>query len=204
MPSYKLCRYGTLKPQNWYAFFSEGRRSKSWSTRTTDKVLAHKRAAAFLAELHSPKDQTPEDVGIDAVLRRYEDDKRDDFVSGETNRLVIAHLIGHYGDKPASFITAATNKEYEKDRRKAGQSAATINRTRNTLRAALNHAVRDGQLRYAPHIPTLKVPKGKERWLTYGEAKRLCRTCLGKRWRYLWLFVRIALGTGARHRAILP
>jgi integrase len=49
----------------------------------------------------------------------------------------------------------------------------------------------------------LKVPKGKERWLTRAEAKRLYRAVLPKRWRYVNLFIRIAISTGARHRAIL-
>src|SRR5260370_968908 len=67
----------------------------------------------------------------------------------------------------------------------------------NTLRAALNHAVKDGQLRYAPFIPTLKVSKNKEVWLTQEEARRLYRAVLAKRWRYLNLFIRIAIGSGA-------
>ena len=83
-----------------------------------------KRAAAFLAELHSPKDQPPEEVAIDAVLRRYMDDKRDEFMSLETNQRTVDQLIGHYGDQPVSSITAATNKDYEKERRKAGWANA--------------------------------------------------------------------------------
>jgi integrase len=45
---------------------------------------------------------------------------------------------------------------------------------------------------------------GEARWLTEdAEAKALYRAVLPKRWRYLNLFVRIGLGTGARHEAIL-
>lgn len=131
------------------------------------------------------------------------DDKRDEFMSLDTNQRTLDQLIAHYGDKPVSSITAATNKDYEKDRRKAGWANGTINRHRNTLRAALKHAVKDGKLRYAPHVPTLKVAQLKERWLTREEALRLYRAVRPKRFRYMNLFVRIALGTGARHRAIL-
>jgi integrase len=127
----------------------------------------------------------------------------DEFMSRETSQRTLDQLIGYYGDEPVSFITAATNKDYEKDRRKAGWSNGTINRHRNTLRAALKHAVKDGKLRYAPFIPTLKVAQLKERWLTHEEALRLYRAVRAKRFRYMNLFIRIALGTGARHRAIL-
>jgi len=204
MPSYKLRRYGTVKPlKNWYAFYSEGRRSKSWSTGTPDKGLADKRAAAFMRELFVEKDASPGQVLIEAVLRRYFDDKRDEVESAETARRTVDHLVAYYEGENVDFITAATSKDYEAARRKAGWANGTINRTRNTLRAALKHAVKDGKLRYAPFVPTLKVARGKERWLTDAEAKRLYRSVLPKRWRYLNLFIRIAISTGARHRAIL-
>jgi integrase len=199
MPSYKLRREGKY----WYIHGSEGRRSFHYSTRQTDKSLAQIVLDNFVREKLTPQDASPDDIGLDVVLRRYEDDKRGELTSTETADRTVAHLIAHYGDKPVSFITAATNKDYEVARRKAGWANATINRHRNTLRAALKHAVKDGKLRYAPHVPNLKVAQLMERWLTREEAKRLCRACLGQRWRYLWLFVRIALGTGARHRAIL-
>lgn len=200
MSKFKLRREGKY----WYIHGSEGRRSFHYSTRETEKSLAQKVLDHFTREKLTPKDASPEDVSIDVVLRRYEDDRRDDLESKETSKRTIAHLIEHYGDKPVSYITASTNKDYELDRRKFGWANGTINRTRNTLRAALQHAVKDGKLRYAPHVPNLKVPQTKERWLTRDdEAKRLFRAVLPKRWRYLNLFIRIGLGTGARHRAIL-
>jgi integrase len=52
-------------------------------------------------------------------------------------------------------------------------------------------------------VPSLKAGTGKIRWLTYDEALRLYRAVRHWRWRYLNLFIRIGLGTGARHEAIL-
>lgn len=43
----------------------------------------------------------------------------------------------------------------------------------------------------------------KIRWLTRDEALALYRAIRPKRWRYLNLFIRIGLNTGARHEAIL-
>src|SRR5712664_1312083 len=135
MPSYKLRRFGPSK--NWYAFFSIERRSKSWSTRTSDKPLAVKRADAYLAELFAEPDASPEALMVADVLRRYQDDKREELASLKTADRTVEHLVAHYGSCTVADITAATNKDYELDRRKAGWANATINRHRNTLRAAL-------------------------------------------------------------------
>jgi len=198
MPSYKLRRYGPLN--NWYAFYSEGRRSKSWSTRTENKQLAAKRAEAFFANLLAEEEEDPL---IRDVLLRYQDDKEGELFSLQTADRTVAQLMEHYDGKKVSYISAATNKDYEKACRKAGWADATINRYRNTLRAALKHAVNDGKLKVAPFVPTLKVPQKKERWLTFAEALQLYRAVRRRRWRYVNLFIRIALGTGARHEAIL-
>src|SRR5471030_1620150 len=88
---------------------------------------------------------------------------------------------------------------------------SSINRIRSVLRAALKHAVKDGKLQYAPFIPRLPLPKGKELWLTRPEDDqgssmaviRLYRAVRRKKHRYLNLFIRIGLATGARHGAIL-
>jgi len=149
------------------------------------------------------KDADPADMTVADVLRRYQSDKSEEFVSQETADRTIEHLVEWYGDSTVGDITAGGNKDYELDRRKGGWSNSTINRNRNTLRAALKHAVKDGKLRYAPFVPTLKVAGRKERWLTYEEALRLYRAVRNWRWRYLNLFIRIGLGTGARHEAIL-
>lgn len=199
---YKLRRFGPLK--NWYAFFSIDRRSKSWSTGASDKPLAIKRAEAYFAILFAEKDASPEDLTIAAVLKRYQADKDGEFASERTADINVANLLAFYGDMVVADITAETNKDFENDRRKAGWAVSTINRTRNTLRAALKHAVKDGKLRFAPHVPNLAGVSGKkERWLTFQEALQLYRAVRGRRHRHLNLFIRIALGTGARHEAIL-
>ncbi len=200
MPSYQLRRYGTLKPiKNWYAFYSEGRRSKSWSTRTTDKGLADERAVAYLAALYADPDAPAEELYIDDLVRTYHDDKRGEIKSTETAGYAFDHLVEYYKGKTVDYITTSSNKDYEVDRRDFGWSNATINRNRNTLRAALKHRLK----KLAPHIPVLPVSTKKERWLTMAEAIRLFRAVLPRRFRYMNLFIRIGLATGARHEAIL-
>lgn len=198
MRSFELRR---SKPpsKNYYAHWSEGRRSKSWSTRADDKVLARERALAYLTELYSPADAKAEDLLINDVLRGYQDDMRGELHSEETADRTFNHLVDYYKGRTVAYITKGTNKDYEIDRREFGWANSTINRYRNTLRAALKHRMKA----FAPNIPTLPVTKKKERWLALWEAHKLLRAVLPRRFRYLNLFIRIGLGTGARHEAIL-
>src|SRR4029077_16918642 len=104
MPSYKLRRYGPLN--NWYAFYSEGRRSKSWSTRTDDQKLAKKRSEAFFANLVVDT-ETQDDPMIRDLLLRYRDDKDGTVVAAYTSNLNVDNLLAHYDGRTVSFITAA-------------------------------------------------------------------------------------------------
>jgi integrase len=208
MPTYKLRREGKY----WYIVGSHGRRSFHHSTRETEKARAQLVFDNWLREKLTPTDAKPDAITIDVVLRRYEDDKCEETTSVSTLNWGMETLRAYYKTHTVAYITATTNKEFERYCRKSLSLAkASINRMRVYLRAALKHAVTDGKLKYAPHIPILKVPKGKELWLTrvrdeQGDAlavERLYWAVLPKKYRHLNLFIRLALGTGARHRAIL-
>jgi integrase len=195
---------------NWLVqhYLSDPGYTQYWSTRTDNKALAKKRMDAYAAEVmrvaNRPKGgNEPEDLPIGAVMAVYQQDHGGDVRSLGTADRVFRHLVEYYDGKSVAALTLSAHKEYERDMRKAGWSAATINRARNSLRAALKHAVRNGDLRYAPHVPALKVANGRERWLTREEAAALLWACRHPRYRYLAMFILIALYTGARHEAIL-
>lgn len=205
MSSYKLRRYGTLKPQNWYVFFSVSGRSKSWSTRTADKVLAQKRAAAFIADLFVEKDAKPDDMPLRVVLHRYQDDKGVGSPSEKANATAIRLLLEFFGeDATVSELTLSNHIAFEKHcRTKLGQKASTINKRRNVLIAALNYAKKSSALASVPHVPILPTPPVKEQHLSRDDAARLIRASRRAGARHLTLFIRIALYTGARASAIL-
>ena len=206
MPSYKLRRYGTLKPiKNWYVFFSEGRRSKSWSTRTTDKALANKRAAAYLNDLYAERDAKPDDVSLRAVLYRYQDEKGVGSPSERANATAMQGFLAFFGeDATIADLTLSNHIAYEKHcRNKLGQMASTINKRRNMLIAALNHAKKSNVLASAPHVPILPTPVRKERSLIRDEAARLIRASRRAGAHHLTLFIRLGIYTGARASAIL-
>ena len=193
---------------NWYVFWGEGRRTKRRSMGATNKELAKARQKVFIAKLLQPKNAQPDDILVESVLSQYQDDHGSETLSADTAERTVEHLKTYYAGKTVAYINKTTNKEYEKARRKFGWSNAAINRTRNTLRAALNHAVENGDLRAAPHVPTLPTLPAKERWLQRVEAAKLLRAARAKtvyevRRDYLVLFILIGLYTGARHEAIL-
>ena len=88
---------------------------------------------------------------------------------------------------------------------KRGRSSGTARRELGVLRAAINHAHREGRLTrsVAVHLPTSGAPR--DRWLTRVEAAALLRAALREpRVRlYLPLFILIGLYCGRRKEAIL-
>lgn len=200
MPNFKL----RLEGKYWYIVYAEGSRSKHYSTGETEKSEAKEVLKTFEKDYYTPDNADLSDAPVDTLLRRYQDEVGCDAMSADTATRTFDLLCDYYVDKTAADITAASNKTFERDMRKRyGWANSTINRTRNTLRAAFKHAVRDGKLKYAPYVPTLKVVGKKERWLTPEEALRLFRAVLHWKFRYMNLFIRIGLATGARHEAIL-
>lgn len=199
MPNFRLKREGKY----WYINYAEGSRSKHYSTGETEKERADEVLKSFVKDYYTPDNADVSEAPVEVLLRRYHEQVGADAISRETAERSYDHLVAYYKDLTAADIDSAHNKKYETDMRKRGWANSTINRSRNYLRAALKHAVKDGKLTYAPHIPTLKVETKKERWLTKAEALELYRAVRHKRFRYLNLFIRIGLATGARHEAIL-
>ena len=170
---------------------------------TPAKALAKERMKVFVAKLLQPKNAQPDDILLESLLQQYHDDHGSDAKSADTAERTIEHLKSYYVGKSVAYINKTSNKEYEKDRRAAAWANSTINRARNTLRAALNHAVENGDLVAAPHIPTLPEPPAKERWLQRVEAAKLLWAVKPARWYYMRWVVLIGMYTGARHEAIL-
>jgi hypothetical protein len=69
-----------------------------------------------------------------------------------------------------SELTPSNHLVYEKHCRKLGQKSSTINKRRNVLVAALNHAKKNHALMTVPHVPMLPVPPAKECYLARLEA----------------------------------
>jgi hypothetical protein len=199
MLNFKLRRYGPKK--NWYVFWTENGRSERWSTRAQDLGLAKKRQKAFVTDLLSKQGAVDGGASIALVLRQYHDEKAIGTRDEKASTQALDSFLSFYGDDmKVSELTPSTNIAYEKHcRTKLKHLPSTINRRRNTLLAALNHAKKNGLLQVVPHIPMLPTPQRKERYLSRDEAAKMIR--LARRWGlwHLVLFIRIGLATGARH-----
>jgi integrase len=85
------------------------------------------------------------------------------------------------------------------------RSAGTVRRELGVLRAAINHAYREGRLTRTPVVHLPEQPAPRDRWLSRREAAALLHAALSEpRVRmYLPLFVLLGLYTGQRKEAIL-
>jgi integrase len=204
MPSYKL-RKSDSGPKNYYAFWSEGRRSKSVSTRTKDKAEAIEFAETYFKELYAEKDAPPAEVLLASVLHRYQDEKGVGTASEKANAQALDSLLGFYSTKAVvSDLNPSNHIAYEKHcRTKSKHMASTINRRRQVLVAALNHAKKNGALSVVPYVPMPPTPLRKERWLSRDEAAWMIRAGRRAKLWYLVPFIRLGLYTAARATAIL-
>ncbi len=200
MPDYKLTRY-EWSPR-WYITWADGRRSQRASTGTADREQAQLVLAAFIIERGSNTDTALDKVSISSVLNDYYDGYACRLASEDVTRPIIAQLESHYGTATVSVLTTpGGHKSYENSCRSRGLKPSTINRRRAVLRAALNHAYKNGRLQFVPYVPTLQEGPPRPHFLSRSEAARLLRAA--RRLPHVALFIRIALATGARHSAIL-
>jgi integrase len=108
------------------------------------------------------------------------------------------------GPASLSDLNPSSHIAYEKHcRTKSKHMASTINRRRQVLVAALNHAKKNGALSVVPYVPMLPTPVRKERWLSRDEAAWMIRAGRRAKLWYLVLFIRLGLYTAARATAIL-
>lgn len=188
----------------WYIFWTEGRRTKRYSTRTRDRDQAEHIKAAFILERNRGRDDRPEAVGVSAVLSDYYDKHASRLPSKTQARIAIDRLTEFYGVSDVAKITPAAHDDYIAKRRKEGAGDETISRELSVLRAAVNRAVKYEWLSKAPHIPSLPKARPRERVLTRTEAAQFLCTCRRKsKWRHVALFTRLCLYTGARPGAVL-
>ena len=202
MPTFTLERYGPKK--RYYVFWSENGRSERRSTRTSELKVAEKWRDNFVRNLLTTQDSNPNDVELGVVLDTYQDEKGMGSPSEKSNRFAIAGFKKFYGDDlKVPELTLSRHIAYEKHCRKLGQMASTINKRRNVLIAALNHARKNGILASIPYVPILPTPPTKARHFERTEAARLLRAARKFGWKHLVMFIRIGMYTGARATAIL-
>lgn len=187
----------------FYVTWTEQGRSWERSTGTADREQAEIALAEFIHQrtrAAGPRD--PAETLITDVLADYALEQGPRTASPWRIGHAVEALTRFWTGRTISDITRETCRRYVKAR---GRSDGTSRRELGVMRAAINHAHREGRLTrvVAVHLPQGAEPR--DRWLTRDEAAALLRAALREpRVRlYLPLFILIALYTGARKEAIL-
>jgi integrase len=186
----------------WYVTWTVGRRSHRRTTGTRDRGEAEAFRAAFVLNGGAQPVETSE-ARIDAVLDSYYNRHAKHLPSAVQAVIAIRSLKAFYGVSTVAAITARNHERFIAERTSQGKSNGTINRHLGTLRAALRFAVRSGDLSNAPHVPGLREPPSRANVLDRRQVAALLRAARALGHGHVALFIRLAVYTGARRRAIL-
>lgn len=189
----------------WYITFSAGRRSKRFSTGTSDRIQAERVLAQFLIE----RRQTPDirELFITDLLERYKATREKDMAL-EYN---LRNLTPYFKDHAVSQITRHSVNDYIEHRLKqkvvVGKnkgnrtvSPATVKRELDMLGAAMNFAKREGLINEVPYFEKPKPSKPRDRWLTQEEVVKLFKASPNDN---LTAFLHLAINTASRPSSIL-
>ena len=192
------------KRGGYYVRWTEGGRTREKSCATRDLGAAEAFLAAFLGgrrrELSGPRD--PNQFPIAEALGAYGREHGPHTAAPARIGYCIDALASFWAENMVGDITRETCRAYQRHRSVAD---GTVRTELSCLRAALNHAVREGRLTRSPHVWLPLKPAGKDRWLTRHEAAALLRAARQEPRSRLHgpLFVLLGLYTGARKEALL-
>ena len=213
------------KRRCYYIVWTERGRSRERSTGTADRQRAEIALAEFIAgRARSGGPRDPASTLITDVLADYAQERGE--ITGAPWRIsaAIKGLVPFWQGLTVANVTGETCRAYAKAR---CRSAGTVRRELGVLRAAINHAHREGRLTRVVTVVLPARPEARDRWLTRLEAARLLAGALGftfatcsdvrtrkGRWivwdrepayarLHLPLFILVGLYTGARKEAIL-
>ena len=135
----------------YIAYRWDGREYRE-SARSADRAVAQRLLATRLGERRGSG--VPITLTFDALAASYLDDygvRR--LRTLDTARGRVAHLTAAFGGWPATAITIAAIRDYQRTRRAAGAAAATVNRETSALSRMFQLAVRSRQLDERPMFP---------------------------------------------------
>lgn len=136
----------------------------------------------------------PEIPFRDSLLRYAEAKKRENPKGfNASRRYQLQLLLDTFGTLMLSEIDAGSIRDFADMRRKT-VTDSTLHRDLAVLRAIMNKAREEGDLTVLPIFPKVKLPKGRTRWLTEEEERRLLKEAPA----HLKLLIAFALDTGGR------
>lgn len=135
----------------------------------------------------------------EALLRYARTHKRDHSRSFmRSTRYRLQHFQERFGKRMLAEMTFPVMQEYL-DERLETVSLATAQKDLALLKAILNKAFREGLVDTAPRFPRFKSLKGRDRWLTLDEERKLVAAASP----HLVPLIRFAVDTGGRLSELL-
>jgi integrase len=187
---------------NFYIRWADGHGANPRrSTGTSDRALAE---AVLKQTLADPGREEADGPTISDCLALYKRDTVSKLGSKETPTLAIIELSEFLGHLPAEGLAKGDVAGfYAKPGRKTLKVLAPSSRARQltVLRAALNHARKEGIIKTVPIIHVAPPAQPRDRFLTKPEARRLLAAA--KDQPHVELFIELALATAARPGALL-
>lgn len=199
MPDYRLARpringSATLV---WYIVWAEGRRSRRFSTKTTDKVEAKRVLARFVAAEAAP----PESFTCADLSKAYLAERREAGVKyPKALENCLRHTDAHFGPLPPSMVSRATVRMYVSNRRGAGVKDSTITKELCIFRQALKFGVKEKWMDEEPKVETPGGGHARQRFLSRVEFATIFFAASPL---HLRVFLGLAIDTLARGKAVL-
>src|SRR5262245_52899139 len=161
----------------WYVRWTDGGRTRERSCATANRDEADVIFAQFLADhvakragCAGPRD--PARFPVADALAAYATEHAPSTDAPARIGYAIKALATFWSGNVVADITRETCRAYQRQR---GVADGTVRRELTVLRAAINHAVKEGRLTRAPHVWLPEPPAPRDRWLTRKEAAALLR-----------------------------
>lgn len=146
----------------WYVVWTEGRRSRRLTTKTTDKRDAER----FLAQFRAIEAAPPSDITVTVLADAYLAERIESGVAyPKAIENSLRHIKAYFGDLTPEMITRHGVRAYTLQRRKLVMDS-TIDKELRFLRQALKFGVREKWTTDEPHIKTPGQSAPRQRFLT--------------------------------------
>ena len=187
--------------RTWYD--PDGQCTRRISLGTAEFEEAKQRLSDWYVREHAPQDETPDDVSLADVIRRYYEEHASKTASHDTARINLLIWLDFFG---AEATVGSATRPSEIDRfithlEDQGHSPSYINRILTPGRAAINRAWKKGILSSAPFIRSVEVgetePKGRP--MNMEELRLFYHTAEAP---HLKAYILWGLGTAARPDAV--
>lgn len=185
-----------------------GARDQRRSLGTSNVEAAKDLLIKFADARRVPTRPHASEVLLEPVLHRYANTQLSGKSQDDAQRAIriLQAFINGAAISTVEEMTPAMQRQFIDWRRQQGwkkgidYSNGTINKPLEVLKAALNHAKREGFVHDVPHVQFLPKPPPRDRFLSVDEVGRLLKECRDP---HLFVFTMIGLHTLQRPQAIL-